>query len=115
MNSQGIFSFAEVKNGKVDFNIADYSFPNGEGNASIFGKVALRYWGNQSNLIVLVDTIDGEKLRFAFWRDKGYRPEDSPQGVSARDLKVGQMVRVDYQKGNSAKITRVRGLEILMG
>ncbi|EPY6472519.1 hypothetical protein ACWO4B_003216 [Clostridium sporogenes] len=119
MNTDGVLNNVDFKNNIVDVKREEFEFPNEIGLYTIKGKTIARYWGNRGNLILLVETDKGRKLKFAFWNNKGYCVEPLPfrkvdrKKESVRYLSDGTNIALTYEKSVNAKITRVRNLIIL--
>ncbi|MCL1948153.1 MAG: hypothetical protein FWF59_00225 [Turicibacter sp.] len=115
MNREGIYNEGDFREGGIEIDRKAYWFPLETGQHDIRGTVKLLYWGKKMNLIVLLDTEDGKKLKFSFWRNTGYGPEPKGEAqaekVSARNLRAGDVVKLTYERGENAKVTRIRSLE----
>ncbi|EMF0336526.1 DNA topoisomerase [Enterococcus faecium] len=118
MNSDGIFNNADFRKGDITINRSDYVFPEESGVFVIEGVTVCRYWGKRKNLILLLDSLDGRKLKFSFWSNTKYCCEPSSsrevdvEKESVRYLKDGSSIILTCEKSKDAKITRIRNIEI---
>lgn len=119
MNSNGILNNSDFKKGGITITRSDYEFPEETGLFTIEGITVCRYWGKRKNLILLVDSLDGRKLKFSFWSNTKYCCEPTPkrqvdpEKESVRYLKDGSKIRITYQRGELASTTRIREIKIL--
>lgn len=119
MNLEGILNESDFLSGKTSINRSDYIFSLETGFFISEGTVVCRYWGKSNNIILLFDSDCGKKLKFSFWKNNKYCPEYSPkrnlvvENDSVRFLQDNIKIRISYQKGVNAGITRVRNLEII--
>lgn len=119
MNIDGIYNESDFKKGIVDIDRKEYLFPDEIGLFKIVGETVCRYWGKKGNIILLVDTIEGRKLKFSFWSNTKYCCEPIPKRLidvdkeSVRYLADGSRIRLTYQKSENASITRVRDIVVI--
>lgn len=117
MNSDGIYNNADFRNKEIMVERSEYEFPDEVGLYTITGKTICRYWGKKGNLILLVETNDGRKLKFSFWSNTKYCCEPIPsrkivvERESVRYLKDGSKVILTCEKGEKASFTRIRQIE----
>ncbi|KRU40051.1 hypothetical protein [Clostridium sporogenes] len=119
MNIDGVLNDKDFKINTIGVKREDFKFPDEVGVYTIKGRTVARYWGKKGNLILLLETDEGRKLKFAFWNNKGYCIEPLPfrevdnEKDSVRYLPDGTNIALTYEKSYNAKITRVRNLIIL--
>lgn len=119
MNADGIYNNADFSKGDISVIRSEYEFPEEAGTFVIEGVTVCRYWGRKGNLILLLDTDSGEKLKFCFWSNTNYCCEPIPKRLidvdkeSVRYLADGSRIRLTYQKSENASITRVRHIVII--
>lgn len=119
MNSDGIYNDADFRNKEIMVERSEYEFPDEVGLHTITGKTICRYWGKKGNLILLVETNEGRKLKFSFWNNTKYccepipKRQVDPEKESVRYLKDGSKIRITYQRGELASTTRIREIKIL--
>ncbi|WP_222664259.1 hypothetical protein [Clostridium botulinum] len=119
MNIDGVLNDKDFRTNTIDVKRENFKFPDEIGVYTIKGKTIARYWGKKGNLILLMETDQGRKLKFAFWNNKGYCAEPLPfrkvnhTKESVRYLPDGTNIALTYEKSYTAKITRVRDLIIL--
>lgn len=116
LNAEGIYNNADFRKGEIDIVRTDYDFPEEMGIHTIEGVAVCRYWGKKGNLILLVETDEGRKLKFSFWNNTKYCCEPIPkrridvENESVRYLADGTRIRLTYQRSEFASITRIREL-----
>lgn len=119
MNSDGIYNESDFKKGDIAVIRSEYDFPSKIGIHTVEGKTVCRYWGRKGNLILLLDTDSGDKLKFCFWHNTNYCCEPIPKRLidvdkeSVRYLADGTRIRLTYQKSENASITRVRDIVVI--
>lgn len=117
MNADGIYNDSDFRKGDMAINRKEYSFPTETGTFTVEGVTVCRYWGKKKNLILLVDSLDGRKLKFSFWSNTKYCCEPIPsrkivvECESVRYLKDGSKVILTCEKGEKASFTRIRQIE----
>lgn len=116
MNADGIYNNADFSKGDISVIRSEYEFPEEAGTFVIKGVTVCRYWGKKGNLILLVETDEGRKLKFSFWSNTKYCCEPIPkrpidvEKESVRYLVDGTRIRLTYQRSEFARITRIREL-----
>lgn len=119
MNSDGVYSDKDFKDGTIVVNRLDYEIPIENGLFNIEGIIVCRYWGKKGNIILLVESDSGRKLKFSFWNNRKYCAEPEKKDVkklcaeehSVRYMKNGTRVALIYEKKESYNFTRVRWIE----
>lgn len=116
MNAEGIYNNSDFRKREIDVVRTEYVFPEEVGIYTIKGVTVCRYWGKKGNLILLVKTDEGRKLKFSFWSNTKYCCEPIPkrpidvEKESVRYLVDGTRIRLTYQRSEFATITRIREL-----
>lgn len=119
MNKDGVKMYTEVIAENSGINLDDFSFPEEIGLNIIFGRTVTRYWGKSRNLILLIETDSGRKLKFSFWGNTNYCVEPKPkrdvdkEKESIRYLPDGTHISLTFERNASAKYTRIREVNIL--
>lgn len=119
MNREGVKMYREIVAEDSSIELSEYEFPEETGLNIVFGRTVARYWGRSRNLILLVDTDTGRKLMFSFWGNNNYCVEPKPKRVidqkkeSIRYLPDGTNISLVYERGEGAKYTRIREVNIL--
>lgn len=119
MNADGIYNSADFSKGDISVIRSEYEFPEEAGTFVIEGVTVCRYWGKRGNLILLIKTEEGKKLKFSFWNNVKYCFEPIPKRKldvekdSVRYLSDGTKIRLTYEKSISSNVTRVREIERL--
>lgn len=119
MNIDGIYNESDFKKGIVDIDRKEYLFPDEIGLFKIVGETVCRYWGKKGNIILLVDTIEGRKLKFSFWSNTKYCCEPVPKREidvakeSVRFLPDRSKITLICERTSNAKITRIRDISLL--
>lgn len=118
MNRYGVLNNADFRNGVTDIRRSDYSFPDEVGVNTVSGTLVCKYWGNKDNLILLIDTDCGKKLKFSFWKNTNYCCEPRALDIdsyrdSVKNLIIGTRLKLTYQRSENAGITRIRSIVLL--
>lgn len=119
MNKDGVQMYKEIVAEGSSIDLKEYEFPGETGLNIVFGRTVARYWGRNRNLILLVETDTGRKLQFSFWGNNNYCVEPKPKRVvdqekeSIRYLPDGTNISIVYERGEKAKYTRIREVNIL--
>lgn len=99
----------------------EYLFPEEVGKYTVEGSVLCRYWGKKGNIILLVDSSCGRKLKFSFWNNAKYCPQpigEKKKGLdvekhSVRFFSDGIRIELVYERLEGWNHTRVRWIEKL--
>lgn len=117
MNSDGIYNNADFRNKEIMVERSEYEFPDEVGLHTITGKTICRYWGKKGNLILLVETNEGRKLKFSFWNNTKYCCEPipkrkiDPERESVRYLRDQTEIKLTYERTEGSNITRIRDIK----
>lgn len=81
-----------AKDYKINFN--EYSFTTEEGTFS--GKLDFKMFGKKQNILAYITLDNGEKVIAAAYKDNDY--------YGLRDIEIGSLVEVTFNKSNSGMI-----------